>query len=744
MHRSERESASLLAGLNPRQREAVSWPGGALLVLAGAGSGKTRVITHRIAHLIRDRGVHPSRVVAVTFTNKAAGEMRERVVARVGPAAHDGWIGTFHSLCVRILRRDGERIGLSRSFNIYDVDDQTAVLRRLLREEAGEHPPFPPRALRSRISRAKNALSTHEDLEARAHSPEQRLTVALWRRYDEELRRAQAVDFDDLLIRTLELFEHAGEVAEGYAERCEQLLVDEYQDTNRPQYLLIRALAAAHGNLCVVGDEDQCIYRFRGAELRNILDFERDHPGAHVIRLEQNYRSTGNILAAAGAVVERNVLRRGKKLWTENDAGDPVERFEAPDDRTEAAWIAGRLREASNAVPFHDMAILYRTNAQSRQFEEILRREEIPYQVVGATQFYERKEIKDLLAYLKLTANPADDVAFRRIVNTPARGIGDTSVRTLEHISRTAGQPLLEAARIAVEQSTLRGRASSSLARFLGLLDELATRSAEEPVAALIERVVEAVDYAAFLDRAYPGLGSERMENVRALVSSAVEFEEDEGDGSLTGFLDRQALVADTDELGRVPGVTLMTVHCAKGLEYSRVFLAGLEESLFPHAMSDTDEDVEEERRLCYVAMTRARHRLALSHARYRRVQGTFQARRPSRFLDEIPQRLVRNLSPPAGEGGFFSDWNVREGSGSSAARAARTRPRTARAPARASGIRHEDGYDVGTIVEHPRFGTGRIVDREGAGKGLKLTIDFDREGRKKILPAYTSLAREA
>jgi DNA helicase-2/ATP-dependent DNA helicase PcrA len=735
---------NLVAGLNPAQRDAVTHPGGPLLVLAGAGSGKTRVITQRIAHLVTSRGVPASRIVAVTFTNKAAKEMRERVERQLGSRIYGAWIGTFHALCLRILRRHGERIGLKSGFNIYDTDDQRALVKRILKQEAGDDANHPPRSFLSRISRAKNAMESPASIDLRAFSPERKLLARVYTAYEEALRKSNAVDFDDLLLRSIELYRDCPEIADCDSERCEQLLVDEYQDTNRPQYLLVKILSQKHGNICVVGDEDQSIYRFRGAELRNILEFESDHPGARTIRLEQNYRSTGKILDAAGAVVANNISRKGKTLWTENPSGDAVQLFRAPDDRSEAIWISRRIRQLEREMALEDIAVLYRTNAQSRLLEEIFRRDQIAYSVLGAVQFYARKEIKDLLAYLKLAANPADDVSFRRIVSTPPRGIGATTLSTVDRIARTLGLSFLEASEHAVDQELVSARACKSLRAFLLLIEDLSVRGRDGSVAALLDHLVETVGYEAHLDRVYAGLGAERMENVRALVSAAAEYGDESDDASLHGFLDRSALVADSDEVGKRPGVTLMTIHCAKGLEFKAVFVAGLEENLFPHAMaSGSDEDLEEERRLCYVAMTRARQRLMLTHAHFRRVQGAPTPNPPSRFLDEIPAELIEEVETPA------DLWDARDrqpsyGSyathGSSAAMvAARHTPRAG--PRRTSSSeKFDDGFDVGVLVHHPMFGSGKILDREGSGKRLKLTIRFAGSGQKKILPSYTRL----
>jgi len=741
--------ADAMAGLNPSQRIAVTHGAGPLLVLAGAGSGKTRVITHRVAHLIDELGVEPSRIIAMTFTNKAAAEMRERVERLLRGRGLGSWIGTFHALCLRILRRDGTRVDLAPGFSIYDSDDQLALVKRLLRDETGEGETAAPRAYLSRISRAKNALRSPADLEREARSPADKLTARLYQRYEESLRRANVVDFDDLLLHTLRLFDDHADVAQRYASRCEHLLVDEYQDTNRPQYLLLRHLTAVHGNICVVGDEDQSIYRFRGAEIRNILEFEADHPGTRTIRLEQNYRSTETIIQAASAVIANNIYRKGKRLWTENPQGEKLELFRAPDDRTEAGWVARRVSRLAASVPYEDIAVLYRTNAQSRLLEEAFRHDRIPYQIVGSVQFYERKEIKDLLAYLKLAANPADDVSFRRVVNTPPRGIGQTTLRAVEEVARGTGLPLLEAAGHALEQDLLARRSATRLQSFLDMIADRIRRADDAGVAEFLERLLELIDYEAYLNKTYLGQAAERMENVRALISAAAEYTEEDPAPSLQGFLDRSALVSATDDVGGRPGVTLMTVHCAKGLEFPLVFLVGLEERIFPHAMSlGTAEDLEEERRLCYVAMTRAKQRLFLTHAWARRFQGSLLDSSPSRFIDEAPGELLSEVDVTDAEllracrpGGAEPTVGYGESSAMRAARRLRTqaaaKPRTVVA---SQSAKPADGFAVGALVRHPRFGGGRILDREGSGKHLKLTIEFSDCGPKKIVPAYTKL----
>jgi DNA helicase-2/ATP-dependent DNA helicase PcrA len=626
-------------------------------------------------------------------------------------------------------------------------------VRRLLKDEGVDDAASSARAFLARISRAKNAMETPRAIEARAFAPDAKLHARIYALYDEGLHRANAVDFDDILLRALTLLDadKTPDIRERYAGRCRHLLVDEYQDTNRPQYLLIKALTSAHHNVCVVGDEDQSIYKFRGAEIRNILDFERDHPGAAVVKLEQNYRSTATILDAAGAVIAHNTERKGKTLWTQNVRGEKIDLFHAPDDRAEASWVARRVQDESRTRPYEDLAVLYRTNAQSRPFEEAFRRERIPYQVVGAMQFYERKEVKDVLAYLKLAVNPGDDVAFRRIVNVPPRGMGDTTVDAIEAEAKAGGVPLHEAARRLLDRGALGARASRQLGTFLETTAGFAARAAEEPAAVVIEGIIDGIGFEAYLEKSYPGEGFDRMENVRSLVSAAVEYEREVETPSLLGFLDRSALVSDADEVGTRPGVTLMTAHNAKGLEFAVVFLAGLEENIFPHSRSRaSDDDVEEERRLCYVAITRARERLCLSRALTRLQQGVPQDNAPSRFIEEIPDSLLAEsgsrssasfFDPPLRESGASGWGDVSYGS--SAARASARRAQPGAPPLPSDFPDAPDGFSVGVRVSHPMFGTGKVLGREGSGKGLKLTIQFTGYGTKRILPAYTQLTTE-
>ncbi len=739
---------ALLTELNPAQRESVLHGDGPVLVLAGAGSGKTRVLTHRIAHLVRARGVDASRIFAVTFTNKAAGEMRERVAALLEAEGVTAWIGTFHALCLRVLRRHGARVGLQPGFAVFDTADQISIVKQILKADSAADDVASARPILSRISRAKNALERPEEMAARAFSATDRLAARVWERYETALRSSNGVDFDDLLLRSLELFREHDDVRRQWASSCEHLLVDEFQDTNRPQYLLVRALASVHGNVFVVGDEDQSIYRFRGADIRNILGFERDHPTARVLKLEQNYRSSGTILEAAGAVISRNRSRKGKTLWTQNERGGKVDLCRASDDRTEANWVSRTIRNLAREIPYERIAVLYRTNAQSRQFEEVFRRDIVPHQLVGSVQFYERKEVRDLLAYLKLIANPLDEPSFRRIANVPTRGVGDGTMKTIEEMARERGISLASAADAVVAEARVSPKSARAVRGFLELIAGLRSLAATTPPADVLRAILREAAYQDYIEASYPGQGSDRMDNVRALVSAAVEFENEVESPTVEGFLERSALVQDADDVGRGPGVTLMTIHCAKGLEFAAVFLVGLEENLFPHARSAEDPDaIEEERRLCYVAMTRARERLFLSHAAVRLFQGVPTTNGPSRFLDEIPPDLVDETSSTpsdllAERPAWRSDGDPWKGS--SAARAARDRKGSA-ARERAVALEKDpgDGFPVGAMVVHPLFGSGQIMDREGSGKSLKLTIRFARHGSKKILPAYTALTVE-
>ncbi|HEX9202825.1 MAG TPA: UvrD-helicase domain-containing protein, partial [Vicinamibacteria bacterium] len=621
-----------LAGLNPQQREAVLATDGPVLILAGAGSGKTRVITHRIAHLVLDKGVPSDRILAVTFTNKAAGEMKARTEALLGGGPIGSWMSTFHSFCVRVLRRDAAAAGLRPDFVIYDEDDQLAAVREALRALDLSEKLHPPRRILSRISARKNSGRDAEEGEGDSFVDSIFSRVA--ERYREILAGAGALDFDDLLLRAVALFTENALVREAYRRRLPYVLVDEYQDTNRSQYELVRHLAGPDGNLTVVGDEDQSIYSWRGADINNILDFEHDFPGARVFRLEENYRSSQAILDLASALVSRNLNRKGKTLRAVKGRGDAVRLHEAADEFEEAAWVVERIASLRREGR---VAVLFRMNAQSRLFEEALLRLRIPYIVVGGVGFYERREVKDLLAYLRLVQNPRDPVAFRRVLNVPPRGIGAKTVEELEARADREGVPLWEATGLIVGEATLPARAP--LQRFRELIEGLRQEAPGLGVKRLIERVLEASGYSAALAREDSQESQDRLENLAELLSAAADYETREEAPDLTGFLDRAALISDTDQIRDDAPVVLMTLHSAKGLEFPSVFLVGLEEGLMPHSRSlASREALEEERRLCYVGMTRAMERLHLTRAASRQVFGQRRLSEPSRFLDEIPR----------------------------------------------------------------------------------------------------------
>ena len=757
-------TSSLVDALNDAQRDAVLAPDGAVLILAGAGSGKTRVITHRVAHLVRERGVPPAAIVAVTFTNKAAHEMMSRIAALLDVARLPPWsagaprLGTFHGFCLRLLRTEAVHLGYQPGFVVYDTDDSSALLRECLRELQLDDKVWTPRALLARLGDAKDRLQTPRALLESGADRQTETVAAVYEMYQRRLRQANAMDFDDLIFNVLTLFARHPERARAHALACRHLLVDEFQDTNASQYRLVRALAAAHGNVLVVGDEDQSIYRFRGADIRNILDFTRDYPEARLIRLEKNYRSTRTILAAAGAVVKNNAERYGKTLWTDNDAGEPIGVFRAGTERDEAGWVVERLRALRDqGVPLVEQAVLYRANFQSRPFEDALTRASLPYRIIGSVRFYERREVRDLLSYLRLLHNPDDDVAAVRVLNTPPRGIGPTTLETLDRLRAADRLPLLAAARRAAGDGTLAPRQAAPLSRFLALFDELRAGVGNRPIRRLLEEIMDRVDYVAYLERAEGGSSAARLENLEALATAADEAEAEGGD--LAAFLDQTALTAavDTVEGHGEGGVTLMTLHCAKGLEFPAVFLVGLEERLFPHSRSmESRADLEEERRLFYVGVTRAMRRLFLTHAAMRSTFGRLQVSEPSRFLAEIPPELLREevsdtsiLSAlrrgAEGEPRFSRSGRPRPGS--FAARAAGRRAAPGSSPdedvdedAMAGEFAEEGDLRVGRSVLHGRYGRGTILHREGDGDGLKVTVSVPGFGQKKLVARYARL----
>ncbi len=708
-------TADLETLLNPPQLEAVRHGDGPLLVLAGAGSGKTRVLTYRIADLIRARGVSPGQILAVTFTNKAAGEMRDRLAALLGPAlARSLWIGTFHAVCSRILRRSGAPIGVPPRFVIYDEDDQRTLMREILRNLDMDERQFPPSAMLAEISRAKNELVDHVAFASRAETFREEVIGRLYAAYERRLAECRALDFDDLLGRAVQLFrEHPPTLAE-YQARFRHILVDEYQDTNHTQFVLVSLLARRHRNLCVVGDDDQAIYRWRGADVRNILEFERDYPEARVIALEQNYRSTKRILAAASAVIQHNPHRHAKTLWTDNPEGDAVALYEAFDGYDEARYVGEQIRARIAAGGrAGEVAILYRTNAQSRQFEEMFLRLGIPYQIVGGLRFYERAEIKDILAYLRLAQNPADEASLRRVLNVPRRGIGDGTLRRLEAWAGGEGLTLWDALRRAGDAG-VGPQVRRGIEEFVGIVDALAASASGHTAREVLERALDLTGYRRMLEAEGTDEAFDRLENLDELAAVAQEVEAMSGEGTLEAFLTHLSLQTDIDTWEeRADRVTLMTLHSAKGLEFPVVVLAGLEEGLFPHARAlEQDANLEEERRLCYVGMTRARSRLLLTYARQRTTYGMSRPSLPSRFLAEIPpEQLVRAATPRTPTG----DWPEEE-----------DRP----VPVVA----------VGDVVRHKTFGTGRVLEIDGDGPRAIITVRFDAVGTKRLALGYAPL----
>jgi DNA helicase-2/ATP-dependent DNA helicase PcrA len=739
---------SLLDALNPQQREAAEFTEGPLLILAGAGSGKTRAITYRIAYLIEARGVPPESILAVTFTNKAADQMKDRVAALLSSSLTSRpHISTFHSFCARVLRRHIPQLGYTCDFSIYDEDDQQRLIKAAISELGLSEQVASPRAVLERISYAKNRGLAPQDLYRDAPDAVTERLASLYERYEGKLRKANGLDFDDLLLKTSELFYKTPEVCETYNRKFRYILVDEYQDTNRIQYWLIRQLTLAHQNLCVVGDEDQSIYGWRGADIENILSFEKDYPNARLIRLEQNYRSTQLILDAATAVVERNQARKGKTLRSDRGLGERVGLFEAPNAEQEALFVASQIPRAPAGE--QSVAVLYRTNAQSRAFEEVLRRDSIDYRVVGGFSFYARAEVKDVLAYARLAGNPHDDAAFLRIVNMPPRGIGDTTLDALEGLARRRNLSLWEALEqeLAEPQSELPPRALKALESFFELMRELIGDRGRLPVREFFKKLVERSGYLEMLRSVVSSESQDRIENIQELVNAAAEAE-DRGE-TLAEFLDHAALVSDADDYDERARVTLMTVHSAKGLEFSTVFLVGLEEGLLPHKLSlEDDAAIEEERRLCYVGMTRAKDRLVLTRARQRRSFGleSFNETVPSRFLKEIPPELLEPLSSRLVASKPRTTWEGAVNSVSGAERFLQQRLRKPSAPG-AQGMAYTRSsphprWRRGAQVRHPAYGVGTILNCEGEGADTKLTISFPGYGQRKFIEGKAPLEK--
>ena len=737
---------TLSVALNGAQQEAVEHLDGPMLVLAGAGSGKTRVLTVRVARLLDVHGVDPRHVLAVTFTNKAAGEMRGRVGTLLGREPDGLWIGTFHAICARLLRREAPHLGFTQAFTIYDAEDAEALVRRVV-EDLGLPPKlYGARMVAHEISGAKNAMIGPEAYATDARDPYHANVARVYAAAVAALRRANAMDFDDLLLHPLRLFEEHPERLAAYRDRLRFLLVDEYQDTNRAQYLFLRALAGGEGNLFVVGDDDQSIYGWRGADLRNILEFQRDFPAARLVRLEENYRSTRPILEAANSVISANRGRLGKTLWTQRPGGEPITVVRASDDRDEAEWLVREFvtRARDGRQGFAEMAVLMRTNAQTRAFEEELRRQAVPYRVVGAVSFYERREVKDLLAYLRLVGNPDDDEAFRRAVAVPRRGIGETSLVALAKAAGPWGWSLARSAAAANRIPDLRPKARESFEQFAAFLAALAADVRTLQPAEALRAVIARIGFEAHLLEE-DETGPERLENVAELLNAAAAWSEelgavvdDEAGTPVERFLQQTALATPADASPEEGGVTLLTLHAAKGLEFPVVAIAGFEEGLMPLSRADTPEGVEEERRLCYVGMTRAKDKLFLCHAAARRRGGDLRGAFPSRFLQDVPPSLVdERVTRPS--------WSV--------AREIPRRPIRRMAPL-ALVVEHDEPAEVnddapryvkGERVRHRRFGAGTITAVAGRGRDLKVAVRFDDEavGEKQLLAAYAALERE-
>ena len=737
--------------LNEQQRAAVLHTEGPLLILAGAGSGKTRVLTHRAAYLIEEKGVDPYNIMAITFTNKAAGEMRERIDQIVGHGSESIWVSTFHSTCVRILRRYIDRIGFDTNFTIYDTDDQKSVMKEICKRLEIDTKMYKEKMFLSVISKAKDELITPEEFTLRAAGDYAKQKQAqVYREYQQVLRKNNALDFDDLIVKCVELLQADARVLDAYQERFRYIMVDEYQDTNTAQFFLVKLLADKYQNLCVVGDDDQSIYKFRGANIHNILHFEKYFPSARVIKLEQNYRSTQNILDAANAVIRNNAGRKVKALWTEQEAGEALhfKQFESAYD--EADYVAGDIRRMKGIYDYSDSAILYRTNAQSRMFEEKFVAANIPYKIVGGVNFYARKEIKDMLAYLKTIDNGKDDLAVKRIINVPKRGIGATSINRVQDYADSYGISFFDALARAEEIPGI-GKAAAKIAPFVGFIKGLRVQVDYMSVETLIEQIVEDTGYVHELELEETEEARARIENIDELLSKAAAFDEETENGGLSGFLEEVALIADIDSLDEDSDyVVLMTMHSAKGLEFKNVYLAGMEDGLFPSYMTITSDDpteIEEERRLCYVGITRAKERLTLTSARMRMVRGETQYNRVSRFVKEIPESLLKGVMPKetirempsqqayaTAKKAFNSNTYSRYSSGSAA------NPGKAFHTAATASTTLD--YQVGDRVRHMKFGEGEVRLIVAGGRDYEVTVDFDTVGTKKMFASFAKLKK--
>lgn len=735
-------------GLNPQQAEAVINTEGPMLIMAGAGSGKTKVLTCRVANLLQ-KGVRPYRILAITFTNKAAAEMRERVNNMSGPAAKDVWLFTFHAFCARFLRMEIDKLpGYGGNFAIYDTADSQNLIKQILKEMNLDDKRFQPSGILSRISNAKNALQDAAAFARQAGDFYEQKVADIYSRYEQKLQLNNALDFDDLLMLSIKLLQENKEVREKYQDRFDYLLVDEYQDTNHAQYLLTKSLAAKHRNICVVGDADQSIYGWRGADIQNILDFEKDYPDAKVIKLEQNYRSTQIILDAANAVIENNTGRKPKNLWTENKSGADIIYFQAVDERDEARFVIEQLQnlQRTENKKLGDMAILYRTNTQSRIFEEMLIKSGISYNMVGGLKFYERKEIKDIIAYLRVIFNPADSLSLLRIINVPKRGIGDASLAKIQAYAAANNVSLFEAVSNAAAIDGLSSRFVSKLDDLAGIIFELMNLASEAPVEDLIDRVLRDTGYLEELENERTPQAQSRIDNLHELISVAQEFAASEEENNLENFLAHVALVSDIDdtELGE-DAITLMTLHSSKGLEFPVVFLVGMEEGLFPHARTLMDEtEIEEERRLCYVGITRAKEKLFLSSTKMRTIYGNTVTYPPSRFLQEIPARLVKTIKRQERFSVLENFKQVSEKYSARPQKPASTfnphsfMPQKPAAAAGGTGTR----FNTGDRVSHSKWGEGMVVSVKDSPDGQEVKVAFAGAGVRSLLTKYAVLKK--
>lgn len=711
---------NILDKLNNRQKEAVVTTEGPLLILAGAGSGKTRVLTHRIAYLIKEKRVSPANILAITFTNKAAQEMKDRVESLLGYVG-DIWVSTFHSACVRILRRDIEKIGYDKNFVIYDTQDQKSLVSDCIKELDLNEKQYTPKGMLSAISKAKDKMvSPDEYLLEFGNDYRNKKVADVYRLYQKKLKKDNALDFDDIIIKTIELFKKDEEILRYYQDRFRYIMVDEYQDTNRPQYEFVNLLAKRYRNLCVVGDDDQSIYGWRGADIKNILDFEKDYPEAKVIKLEQNYRSTQIILDAANNVIDNNIKRKKKQLWTDNKDGEKIVVCEVQNEREEANFIIDRIKDLiANGKKYSDFAILYRTNAQSRIFEEACMMNDIPYKLVGALRFYDRKEIKDIIAYLRILVNPYDDVSLKRIINVPKRGIGESTVSALEQYAREHDTSMY----FAIPDVELKGRARKVLDNFKKFIDDLINQLDFMTITEVIDYILEKTGYMDELKEDDTKESESRIENINEFIRAAREFMETSEDKSLESFLSGITLVSDIDTAGDIgESVVLMTLHSAKGLEFPVVFMAGMEEGIFPSSMSFIDEhELEEERRLCYVGITRAKERLFMTYARTRNLYGKPQYNTASRFINEIPQDLIVEYDKGA----------IKRNDYESVSSYINTFARKANDKA---------NYNPGDKVEHKLWGIGTVVNVEGIGEERELTVAFPNVGIKRLSLKYAPI----